>query len=312
MSIRGEVFLMKTNTNGSFKKWMNKEGLYYVMLFPFISLFVLFTVVPVLSSVILSFTDYDMISNPIFVGLENYARMFANDTILATILKNTLTFAIITGPLSYILSILLAWMINEFSSWARVILTFMFYTPALVGGTAYLIWQIAFSGDSYGYVNSMLLSLGLITDPIQWFKNPEYNMTIIIVIQLWLSMGVSFLANLSGLQNVNEEMYEAGAIDGIKNRWHELWYLTLPSMKSILLFGAVMQIQAVFSVGGIISSLAGYPSVDNSVDTLVSYIGDIGGSRYEMGYAAALSVLLFVMMMVFRLIVGNVLKLLGK
>lgn len=285
---------------------------YYWMLLPFMGLFLLFTVVPVGSSMVLSFTDYDMIATPSFVGLKNYLYMFTEDGTVFTVLKNTLLFAIITGPLSFILSFLLAWLINEFSKGVRSFFAFLFYAPALIGGSAYLIWQNMFSGDSYGYMNNILMTLGLITEPIQWFKNPEYNMIIIMIIQLWMSMGVSFLANLSGLQNVNQELYEAGALDGIRTRWHELWYITLPSMKSILFFGAVMQIQAVFSIGPLITVLAGYPSVNNSVDTLVSYISDVGGVRYEMGYASALSVVLFGLMALFRIVVGNAMKLIGE
>lgn len=285
---------------------------YYWMLLPFMGLFLLFTVVPVGSSMVLSFTDYDMIAIPSFVGLKNYLYMFTEDGTVFTVLKNTLLFAIITGPLSFILSFLLAWLINEFSKGVRSFFAFLFYAPALIGGSAYLIWQNMFSGDSYGYMNNILMTLGLITEPIQWFKNPEYNMIIIMIIQLWMSMGVSFLANLSGLQNVNQELYEAGALDGIRTRWHELWYITLPSMKSILFFGAVMQIQAVFSIGPLITVLAGYPSVNNSVDTLVSYISDVGGVRYEMGYASALSVVLFGLMALFRIVVGNAMKLIGE
>lgn len=285
---------------------------YYLMLLPFLGLFLLFTVIPVCSSMVLSFTDYDMISTPSFIGLKNYLYMVTEDGTILTVLKNTMIFAIITGPLSFILSFLLAWLINEFRHGLRSFFAFLFYAPALVGGSAYLIWQNMFSGDSYGYMNNILMTLGLITEPILWFKDPKFNMTIIMIIQLWMSMGVSFLANISGLQNVSQELYEAGAIDGIRTRWHELWYITLPSMKSILFFGAVMQIQAVFSIGPIVTVLAGYPSVNNSVDTLVSYITDVGSVRYEMGYAAALSVVLFGLMALFRVIVGNALKLIGE
>lgn len=285
---------------------------YYWMLLPFMGLFLLFTVIPVGSSMVLSFTDYDMIATPSFIGLKNYLYMFTEDGTIFTVLKNTMLFAVITGPLSFVLSFLLAWLINEFSRGVRSFFAFLFYAPALIGGSAYLIWQNMFSGDSYGYINNILMSLGLITEPILWFKDPDYNMIIIMIIQLWMSMGVSFLANLSGLQNVNHELYEAGALDGIRTRWHELWYITLPSMKSILFFGAVMQIQAVFSIGPLITVLAGYPSVNYSVDTLVSYISDVGGVRYEMGYAAALSVLLFGLMALFRIVVGNAMKLIGE
>lgn len=278
---------------------------------PFMVLFFLFNILPVLSSMALSLFDYDMVSSPLFIGAENYIRMFTGDDVFLKIVGNTLRFSIVAGPLSYLLAFMLAWMINEFPRPVRVILTFIFYAPALVGN-AYFIWQVLFSNDSYGYLNNLLISFGFITDPINWFQNTSYNMTIILIIQLWMSMGISFLSNIAGLQNVNPELYEAGAIDGIRTRWHELWYITLPSMKSILLFSAVMQIQSVFSVSGIITTLAGYPSVNNSVDTLVSYITDIGTARYEMGYASALSVFLFLMVLAFRYIVGGLLNLVEK
>lgn len=290
---------------------LSENSVFLLLSLPFLLLFFVFTVLPILSSIVLSFFDYDMVSTPVFGGLDNYLRLFTNDSVFLKVLANTLKFSVITGPLSFCLAFLLAWMINEFHPVVRSVLAFLFYAPALVGN-AYFIWQVLFSGDSLGYMNNFLISLGLITEPIQWFKNVNYNMTIIMIIQLWMSMGVSFLSNLAGLQNVNTELYEAGAIDGIKGRWHELWYITMPSMKNILLFSAVMQIQSVFSIGPIITQLAGYPSVNNSVDTIVSFISDVGTTRYEMGYASTLSVVLFVMILFFRYVVGYLLKLIGK
>lgn len=290
----------------------NKENrTFALILIPFMGLFFLFNIIPVFSSMVLSLFDYDMVSSPIFTGLGNYIRMFTQDETFLKVLGNTLKFSIVAGPLSFMLAFMLAWMINEFPRPVRVLLTFIFYAPALVGN-AYYIWQVFFSSDSYGYLNNMLMNMGLTTEPIDWFQRTEYNMTIILIVQLWMSMGVSFLANIAGLQNVNSDLYEAGAIDGIRTRWHELWYITMPSMKNILLFGAVMQIQAVFSVSGLITTLAGYPSVNNSVDTLVSYISDVGTARYEMGYASALSLLLFVMVLAFRFGIGALLNLVGK
>lgn len=293
------------------KKLTSEDFSFYAIMAPFLIFFFLFNILPVLSSVTLSLFDYDMVSSPIFVGFENYSRMFSGDDVFMKVLGNTFRFSIVAGPVSFLLSFMLAWMINEFTKTLRVILTFIFYAPALVGN-AYFIWQILFSGDSYGYLNNILMSFGFITEPINWFQNTSYNMTIIIIVQLWMSMGVSFLANIAGLQNVSEELYEAAAIDGVRSRWHELWYVTLPSMKSILLFSSVMQIQAVFSVSTVITTLAGYPSVNNSVDTLVSYISDIGTTRYEMGYASALSMFLFVMVLAFRFGIGALLNLVGK
>lgn len=293
------------------KGYKSETAILWLLIAPFLVLFFLFTVLPVLCSMGLSFFTYDMLSMPKWNGLHNYLRMVTEDTVFLKTMLNTLKFSVITGPLSFFLSFLLAWFINEFPPAVRSVLAFLFYAPSLVGN-AYFIWQVAFSGDSYGYVNNLLLSMGLIDDPINWFRNLSYNTGIICVVQLWASMGVAFLSNIAGLQNVSPELYEAGALDGIRNRWHELWYITLPGMKDILLFGAVMQIQATFSIGAVITTLAGYPSVDNSLDTMVSYLNDVGVMRYEMGYAAAISVVLFIMMAVTRVVVGRILDFLGK
>lgn len=290
---------------------LSENAVHYIMISPFLILFFLFTVLPVISSLGLSFFSYDMISLPKFSGVTNYLRMFNGDEVFPKAVVNTLKFAVVTGPLSYLLAYLLAWFINDFNPAVRTVLTFIFYAPAMIGNATF-IWQTMFSSDSYGYANSFLISLGIITEPISWFKNEAYNFTILIIVQLWTSMGISFLADIAGLQNVNPELYEAGALDGIKNRWYELWYITLPSMKSILLFGAVMQIQATFSIGAVITALAGYPSVNNSVDTVVSHLLDVGTVRYEMGYAAAISTVLFLMMLFARYLIGKILNLLGK
>lgn len=293
------------------RKGFSDKVWYLIFLLPFLTVFFAFTVLPILSSVVLSFFNFDMIDKLEFSGFSNYVRLLLNDVVFTTVFGNTVLFAVITGPCGFLLSFILAWFINEFKPAIRTILSFLFYAPALVGN-AYFIWSVAFSNDSYGYVNSLLLSFGLITEPITWLKNAAYTMPIIIAVQLWQSMGVSFLANISGLQNVNAEMYEAGAIDGIKNRWQELWYITLPSMKHMLLFSAVMQISSAFSVSAIAIQLAGYPSVDYSVDTIVSYMSDVGTVRYEMGYASAMSVVLFAMMLLFRWIINKLINKTGK
>ena len=282
-----------------------------LMIVPFTLMFFLFMILPVGSSLVLSFFNYDMINTPEFAGLENYFRMFINDKVFSIAVKNTLMFSVITGPIGFMLSFVLAWMINELSPKSRTLLSFLFYSPALMGNVL-MIWQVMFSGDSYGYINSALLSLNVISEPIQWFSDPRYSMNIIIMIQLWMSMGASFLANISGLQNVSISLYEAGAIDGIRNRWQELWYITLPSMKSILLFSAVMQIQASFSVSSTAVTLTGFPSVNYSTHTIVTHLSDVSSTRFELGYAEAISVLLFAMMAVTRILIGKLLSSTGK
>lgn len=296
---------MKTKQKSLLK---NETFAQYAMIAPFFLIFFVFVIIPLISSVTLSFTTYDMITTPKFVGLDNYKRMFLDDDVFLITVKNTMFFAFIMGPIGFIMSFVLAWFINELSPKARTVLSFLFYAPSLVGGGV-LIWQIAFSGDSYGYINSVLLSMGVLTEPISWLSDARYTMPIIMIVQLWQGLGSSFLANISGLQNVNSELFEAGAIDGIHNRWQELWYLTLPSMKHMLLFGAVMQIQSSFSVGAIAQTMIGYPSVEHSVDTIVLLMTDVGTVRYELGYASAMAVVLFIMMFTARIIVG---KLFGK
>ncbi len=283
----------------------------YIMMAPFTILFIVFVIAPVVSSIVLSFTQYDLVSTPKWVGVANYFKMFVSDTVFSKALKNTLVFALVTGPLGFILAFLLAWMINDFGRGIRSVLSFLFYSPALIGNV-YFIWQIMFSGDSYGYANSILMSLNLITEPIQWFKSADYAVPLVIIVQLWMSMGVTFLSNIAGLQNVNDELYEAGAIDGIRNRWQELWYITLPTMKNILLFGCVMQIQSSFSISQVAIQLTGFPSVNYITETIVTHLTDVGTVRYEMGYASAISVFLFLLMAVTRVLVGKLMNLLGR
>ena len=303
---------MKIEKRRRLSGWSRKDKLTLgAMLAPFLIAFTVFMVIPVATSIVLSFFRYDMLNTPEFIGLDNYFRMIMEDKVFGISLANTLYFAVITGPVGFMLSFILAWFINELGPKARSVLSFLFYSPALMGNV-YFIWQVMFSGDSYGYVNSLLISLNVISEPIQWFSNPNYSMTLVILIQLWMSMGVSFLANISGLQNVDTTIYEAAAIDGVKNRWQELWYLTLPSMKNILLFSAVMQIQASFSVSGIATTLTGNPSVNYSTHTIVTHLTDVSGARYEMGYAAAISVFLFLMMALARIGIGKLLDSTGK
>ena len=282
-----------------------------IMIAPFLTFFLLFTIIPIFSSIALSFTSYDLLSTPKFVGIDNFERMFVQDEVFGIVVKNTLVFAIVSGPAGFILAFVLAWFVNEFSPMVRTILSFMFYSPSLAGGAVF-IWKVIFSGEAYGYLNSMLLSVGMITEPITWLKTPQYLMPIIIIVQLWQSMGISFLSNISGLQNISGDLYEAGAIDGIRSRWQELRYITLPGMKHMLLFSAVMQIQSSFSVSSIAIELAGFPSTQYAVDTIVSHMTDVATIRFEFGYASAIALVLFLMMAGTRLLIGKVLSMIGR
>lgn len=281
------------------------------MLSPYLILFTVFTLLPVISAVVLSFTYYNLFEQPHFIFLSNYQRLFLADEIFLIAFKNTLLIAVITGPLSYAICFMLAWAINDFSPIIRAILTTVFYAPS-ISGAVYMIWQVIFSSDSYGIVNSFLMNLDLIDQPILWLQDSKYVLTVVIIVSLWLSLGTSFLAFIAGLQGIDKSLYEAGTVDGITNRWQELWYITLPSMKPQLMFGAIMQISSSFTVGEVSQNLAGFPSVDYAAHTLVNHITDYGSVRFEMGYASAIATILFVMMVGTNKLIQSLLNKIGN
>lgn len=290
---------------------MKKNKVAYVMIAPFMILFFIFTVFPVLLSIVLSFTDFNLLEFPHFLGLSNYIRLFLDDDIFILACQNTLIFACITGPVSYLLSLLIAWFINELGPKLRSVVTLIFYAPS-ISGSVYLVWQTLFSSDSYGWVNGTLINLGIIDDAILWFKDADYVMPLCIVVALWTSLGTAFLSFIAGLQNVPRHLYEAGAVDGVKNRWQELWYITLPYMKPQLMFGAVLSITQSFGFGAIVDALCGFPSVEYAAHTIVHHLNDYGGQRYEMGYASAIAVILFVVMVGANLIIKKGLSKIGQ
>ncbi len=281
-----------------------------VFTLPFILLFTVFTILPILASVFLSFTYFNMLETPLFIGVDNYVRLLLEDDVFLIALKNTLVFALITGPLSYLLSFVFAWFINDFPRLTRTGLTFLFYAPSLAGNV-YFIWTYIFSDDSVGLLNSTLLRAGVINDSIQWLTSTSYNGIVVVVVILWLSMSVGFLSFVAGLQSMDKSLYEAGAMDGVKNRFQELWYITLPQMVPQLLFGAVMQISTSFAIGYEAMALTGFPSTDYSTHTIICHIFDFGTVRFEMGYASAIAVVLFLLMLFFWSLVKNALARMG-
>ena len=282
----------------------------YLLIAPFAVVFLVFTLIPVVVSIVLSFTSFNMVEAPSFNGLSNYINLLVRDDVFLIAIKNTLLFALITGPISYIMCFLFAWMINELPPVPRSIITLVFYAPS-ISGNAYMIWKLIFSSDTYGWANAWLLKLGFIQSRIMWFETAKYVMPILIVVQLWLSLGVSFLAFIAGLQNVDKSWYEAAAVEGVKNRWQELWYITLPSMKPQLMFGAVMQITGSLSVSQISIDLAGFPSVSYAGHTILTHLHDYGNVRYELGYACTIAVVLFFIMLLCNIIVQKLLRKLG-
>lgn len=288
-----------------------KSRVSYLMLSPFLIFFFLLLLLPILMSVVLSFTSYDFFNAPVFVGFDNFITLFVEDSEFVTALENTLLFALITGPLSYVLCFFIAWLVNDLNRSMRSFITFVFYAPS-ISGALYAMWSILLSSDRYGLINGLLMQTGLIREPLLFLKDPNMILGCLIIIQMWMSMGTGFLSFVAGFQMINRDLFEVGAIDGIQNRWQELWYITMPQMKPMLLFGAITQIVAAFSVGDVSLRLCGFPSVNNAGLTITLHAYDYANLRYEMGYGCAISLILFVMMYLMHKLITSVLGRIGK
>lgn len=293
------------------RNFFARYGSCYFLLSFWLILFVFFTLIPILISVFLSFTDFDMVNAMKFIGADNYIRLFLDDDIFIKSFGNTFYYALITGPAGYILSFIVAWMINETGRSARSILTLIFYSPSLAGNV-FMMWQYFFSGDSYGILNSVLVRFGIISAPIQWQNDPDYNSIVVIVVVLWMSMGAGFLSFVAGFKQLDRSLYEAAAMGGLRNRWQELWYITLPQMIPQLLISAVLSVSGSFAIGYQNSVLTGNPSTDYSTHTVVLHISDYGYTRLEMGYACTVAVVLFVIMVITWYALNKILRNIGK
>lgn len=288
--------------------WQNRAA--YLLLAPFMVIFFTFTVLPVIMSIVLSFTQYNILEEPVFVGFKNYRELFVNDDEFGIALRNTVVFALVTGPIGYFLSFFAAWIINEFRPVIRAILTFIFYVPT-ISGTVYTIWAIIFSGDMYGYANSFLMKLGIIDNPIEWFSTDAYILPLIIIVQLWMSMGSGFLVMRAGTASVDQQYYEAAAIDGVKNRFQEVIYITIPMMAPHLITAAVLQITGMFANVGASIALAGFPSTNYAGHLIMTHLMDYSSYRVERGYASAISVVLFVLMVTINSLAVKALRKVG-
>lgn len=295
----------------NFFKTIRKNKFCYLYLAPFFILFGIFVIAPVVMAIILSFTSYNLTQPPRFVGIANYTALFFSDSIFTKATVNTLTMAIVVGPFSYIGALILAWALNEMSPKLRTALVFFIYAPS-ISGNAFIIWQLLFSGDQFGYINSLLLNWGFISEPIYFLFDTKYMMTVVIIVTMWMSMGTQFLSFVAGLQGLDHALFEAGCIDGIRNRWQELWFITLPQLKPQLMFGAVMSITGAFTVGNVGAMLCGNPSTEYAVHTLVNHMTDYATVKYEFGYACAIATLLFLAMIVCNELIKRLLKNVGR
>ena len=274
----------------------------HLFLAPYFLAFLIFITIPVVIGMLLSLTYFNLIQTPTFIGFSNYVYLFtSDDAFMQNVIPNTLQFVVLVGPIGYMLGFMLAWMLAQLPHKLRTVLALIIYSPSMTAGiTMAVMWRIIFSGDESGYLNAILLNLNVINQPIQWLQNPDYLLTIMVIVTLWSSMGIGFLAMLAGVLNINQDLYEAAYVDGMKNKWQEIFYITIPSMKPQMLFGAVMSLVATFNAGAIGAQLSGQnPTPQNAGQLIVTHLEDYGFIRYDMGYAAAIAVMLLVLVYAF-------------
>ncbi len=295
--------MTKTTKVRTLPKKVRQEAVGIGFILPYALAFLTFITVPVIMGMLLSLTYFNLLEAPRFVFLSNYVNLFtADDVFMQKVIPNTVQFAVFVGPIGYMLGFFLAWLLAQIPHKARTILALIIYSPSMTAGVAMsVMWRIIFSGDESGYLNAILLQLNLIETPIQWLTNPQYLMGVMIVVTLWSSMGIGFLAMLAGVLNINQELYEAAAIDGMNSKLQEIFYITIPSMKPQMLFGAVMSLVSTFNAGSIGVQLSGQnPTPQNAGQLIVTHIDDYGFIRFDMGYAAAISVILLIMVLLFN------------
>ncbi len=290
---------LKPRKNKISRRENNWHG--WLFIAPYALIFSIFILIPVILAVILSFTNFNAIEFPKWVSFLNYITLLTSDAeFMKYVLPNTVIYAVVVGIGGYVLSFILAWALCNLSKLPRTIFALILYSPSMTTGVAMtVLWKVIFSGDQAGLLNSWLMELGIITEPIIWLTDSRFLLPIVIIIGLWSSMGIGFLSMIAGILNTDESLYEASAIDGVSNRFQEMIYITIPQMKPQMLFAAVMAIVGAFQNGAISALLVGNPSPGYASQLLVNHIEDYGFLRYEMGYAAAISVVLLLIVQLF-------------
>jgi len=276
------------------KAFTSKDVWGWLFMSPFIISLVLFGIIPVFYSLAMSFFSYNLYEPPVFIGLSNFRSLFLEDNEFSKAIKNTIIYAFTVTPIVFFLNFFLAWVINSFKKGIRNLFVVLFYIPQMTSGVAMtVIWLYIFSGDRYGILNYFLTSMGWITAPVQWTSNTEILFMVVIFIGIMMGSGMSFLTFVAAFQALPADMYEAGRIDGIRNNFQELVYLTMPQMKPQLLFSAVTSSVSAFAISDIPTMVAGFPSPDYAAHTIALHMQDYGFTRFEVGYASAISIVLF-------------------
>lgn len=262
---------------------------------PALILFTIFVAVPVGASLFFSFTKYNVIQSPKWVGLNNYRNLILYDPRFWKAVRNTVVYVVGVVPFSISLSLLLAVAIDQKIRLKNLYKT-LFFMPAVTSVVALsVVWKWLFAGEKYGLINHFLLKLGL--QPIDWLLSPTWTLPAIMIMSIWAGLGYNMILFLAGLQAIPNSLYEAADADGA-GAMSKFWHITLPLLRPTMTYAVIMSTIASFQVFEQVYIMAGSTSagVGGVLDcalTIVAYLYDSGFQRFMMGYASAIAYLLF-------------------
>ncbi len=276
----------------------------YLFLSPALLVFSVFVLYPIVAVVYYSFTDYSIVTPPVWVGLRNYQEL-VKDPIFWQSLSHSFTYLLVMPTLVF-LCIILAIVVNRKLPGINVFRA-MYYIPVISGSIAVgIAWRLML--DTNGLLSSLLLSLGMIQEPIQWLSEPSYTLTICMLLTIWLGLGHYMMIFLAGLQNIPEELYDAAMIDGC-NAWQKHWHVSLPGLRPQVTFVAVISSLAALQVFNEIYILTGgLGGILNSASTIVFYLWRSAFVLQHAGYASAVAMVLLVITLAFSVIYVRILE----
>jgi len=264
--------------------WQNDAPGYLFLLPWFIGFFGL-TIGPIITSLYLSFTDFDLLTSPEWIGAQNYIRMFTNDPKFWASMRITMFFVIFSVPLKLAFALAVAMLLNRGMK-GLPLYRALFYLPSLLGASVAIaiLWRQIFARD--GLVNDFLAIFGI--EGPSWISNPQYSLWTLIVLSIW-QFGSPMIIFLAGLRQIPQDMYEAASLDGA-SKWRQFYKITLPLLTPVVFFNAIIQtIEAFksFTPAFIISGGTGNPINSTLFYTLYLYQEAFG--FFRMGYASALA-----------------------
>ena len=289
----------------SFFTRLNEAKWSYIFVAPAVLLFFIFVVGPLITSFYWSFTEYDAIHAPKWVGLDNYKNIFFNDPRFWKSIRNTIFYTLGVIPPVVVLSLLLAIAVDQqirFKNFFKVI----YFIPSVTSVIALsVIWKWLFAGEKYGLINHILIRVGL--QPVDWLMSPVWTLPAIMIMSIWAGLGYNMILFLAGLQTIPKTVYEAADIDGA-NVFDKFWHITLPLLKPFTVFvviiGFITSFQVFERIYIMTQSEFGIGGVLDSALTVVAYLYDMGFRKFKMGYASALGYIIFVV--VFTITIINI------